>query len=83
MSSPSTEPASNRWRIWAAAGGGVLIVILLFLVGGGRDSRPETEPAADSGEAERAEVELRRQLSQTLDGLRRTGRRQLRPRKPG
>jgi tetratricopeptide (TPR) repeat protein len=70
MSTPSSEPASSRWRIWAAVGGGLVIVILLFVAGGGGNSQSETGPEGNAEETERAEAELRRQLSQTLDGLR-------------
>lgn len=69
MSQSATDPSSSRWRIWAAVGGGLLILILLFLAGGG-GSDPGTATISEDEDNARAEIELRRQLAETLDGLR-------------
>jgi hypothetical protein len=70
MSEPVRESSSSRWRIWAAAGVGLLVLFLLFLAAGGDHSGPDPNAAGTADDASRAETELRRQLSETLDGLR-------------
>ena len=70
MSEPVSESSSSRWRIWAAAGVGLLVLFLLFLAAGGDNSGPAPNATGKNDDTSRAETELRRQLSETLDGLR-------------
>ena len=70
MSEPVSESSSSRWRIWAAAGVGLLVLFLLFLAAGGDSTGPDPNATGTSDDASRAETELRRQLLETLGGLR-------------